>query len=98
MALEWFKVDSGWNGERVVTLVHVRYADEGASEGGLGALVRFMTGALTPGVSLPPPSPAGWYWQGALRRRGVWCRPVGPYPTAEAAMAAADREAAACLV
>lgn len=72
-----------------ITFVHVRWADEGEAEGGLGALIRFMAGAE--GVELPPPSPSGWYMQGTFDRRGEWSRPIGPFHSADAAIVDALR-------
>ena len=92
--IQWYQADigdfSGTERTSGVTIARVRLADEGEVEGGLGALVRFMAGALRPDVVQPPLSPAGWYWQGTVYARGVWTRPAGPFLTAEEAMAAAD--------
>jgi len=74
----------------VVTVAQVRYAKEGEAEGGLGALVRFMTGALHPEVKLPALSPAGWYWQATIKERGDWSRPAGPFVSPALAVEAAD--------
>lgn len=54
-----------------VTVGEIRYAQE--AEGGLGALARFITGALRPDIEQPSFSPAGYYWT-ATAERGVWCR------------------------
>lgn len=92
MTIEWHDTGHGWSGRGgVVTLAHVRYAEEGEAEGGLGAFVRFMAGALRPNVKQPDLSPAGWYWQGTVESRGVWCSPQGPFKSAEEARGEADR-------
>jgi hypothetical protein len=92
MTLTWYHDGNMWKGqdECGITVAHVQHADEGEAEGGLGALVRFMSGALQPGVPLRPPSPAGWYWQGTVTERGRWTRPAGPFTTPEAAIEACN--------
>jgi len=74
--LEWYEnTDNCHVGERGgCRVAEIRHCAEGEAEGGLGALARFMAGALSPERPLPPLSPAGWYWQ-ATAIRGVWSRP-----------------------
>lgn len=90
MELEWFGDDeNGWSAENwAATVAEVKYAHEGEAEGGLGSLIRFMAGAQ--GLSMPAPSPAGWYWQGTISARGVWCAPQGPHATPDEAKEAAN--------
>lgn len=60
--------DAQWSG---LSVAQVRYAEAGEAEGGLVALARLLAGSR--GVSLGEPSPAGWYWNAAIR--GVWTGP-----------------------
>lgn len=75
MELEWHEYDDVHKCELGPVIVgEIRYAQEGEAEGGLGLVVRGMTGALRPDIPQPPLSPAGWYWQ-ATAERGIWSRP-----------------------
>jgi len=91
MTLSWYLFNDVWKGQdtRGITVAEVSYAQQGDVEGGLGALMRCMAGAN--GVPQPPLSPAGWYWQGTVKNRGVWCRPQGPFASAQEAQDAADK-------
>jgi hypothetical protein len=82
----WGSEADGFDGEAgCCTVAHVRRAEAGEAEGGLGALMRLMAGAR--GIDLVEPSAAGWYWNASIR--GVW---TGPTLAAspEAARAAAS--------
>jgi hypothetical protein len=83
--VEWFDWRDGHNGADAgsVTIAHVRYAQPGETEGGLGAFARFFS----PAAAAVPLSPAGWYWQGTVETRGVWNRPQGPFDSPELAIA-----------
>jgi hypothetical protein len=95
--IEWFEDDSvvWWAEHGACVVAEVRYAREGESEGGIGALARFMAAAA--GVAAETPlSPSGWYWVGTVAARGVWCRPVGPFGSAADAKIDATNALAEC--
>jgi hypothetical protein len=86
----WGSEADGFDGEDgCCTVAHVRRAEAGEAEGGLGALMRLMAGARGVGI-LPAPSPAGWYWNAAIR--GVWTGPqLAESPEIARAAASAQR-------
>lgn len=87
--LVWYgnQGDSEYTAEHgAVTVAMVVYCAEGKADGSLVAFARLLAAARGVDVSDVKPSPAGWYWSGTVRERGLWTTPAGPFDTSEQAI------------